>query len=183
MTRIERITTELHLQRLERLNDKALDEEIGFKMLPTQKSHIELQKRIGNYIELRGYLTISNTNRALGYLVFCQEPDVYEGIPVLQQLYVKPKHRRKGIATQLIQTLLQNDATKPNSKGCYFILESPNFVSLKLFEKLGFVKENEEEIQLIKCAWAGTIHPDFIEEYSKDKRRLAKTEKPSPTNE
>lgn len=95
---------------------------------------------------------ITTLEGPIGYLAYTKD-EGYHGLPVIRQLFVVKEERRKGHATRLVKHFLTNQCEKPDKKGCFFLIESPNDASLRLFQKLGYVRIEDKEIRFINCYW------------------------------
>lgn len=90
--------------------------------------------------------------KPVGYISFTKKKREYEGVPVIRQLFVKQEARRRGHATELVKYLLERQCYKSNSQGNSFLIESPNRKTLRLLEKLGFLKRVGQNVTLINCS-------------------------------
>ena len=71
--------------------------------------------------------------RAVGYYSELE----FKGIPILAQMYILQRYRRKGYGTLMVQDFL-------NSHRGPVGIESPNEATLQLLEKMGLIREVEE---------------------------------------
>jgi len=106
------------------LNYLAKKEEQSFKIMPRET--------------LRNYILLSR-DKFIGYLAWTQEKP-----PTLRQIFVTKEERRKRYATKLVQHFVNTQCPKPDERGALFNVESPNNASLRLLEKLGYVKMEKD---------------------------------------
>lgn len=93
---------------------------------------------------------IATLDKPVGYLAYTKD-DRLESLPVIRQLFVVKEERRKGHATRLVKYFLMNECKKADKDGNLFVIELPNDKSLRLLQKLGYVKTDKNGIQFINC--------------------------------
>ena len=119
--------------------------EINFECLPENYSsffYLDLYRRFPKTFlvaeadgDLQGYV-MCRIERGLSKLKSLR--------PVRQchvvSIAVRGQHRRKGIATKLMQTAMNNGKEEYNTSECYLEVRVGNEPAIKLYEKLGFSK-------------------------------------------
>jgi GNAT superfamily N-acetyltransferase len=87
-----------------------------------------------------------DTERFFGYVYSTIDDD---GTPVLRQIFVDESRRRSGVGTALIQYWAEKYAFPKVEK---FGIESPNYKSLGILEKLGYVRRDGDIAIGLRCS-------------------------------
>lgn len=90
---------------------------------------------------------------------FHKNPEL-EGIAMIYGVYVNSLFREKGIATQLLQKILERLQTIPSLKTARLMVNTNQAAAIKLYERFGFKKVKEEELMMAD----GQLHTEFVME-------------------
>lgn len=89
--------------------------------------------------------TEDGTNKFAGYIAASEK--LFPKYLYIQELFIEPEFQQKGVATELINTIIQH-AKNRNLKGVYVQSEYVNIPAQHIYAKLGFKKtENKTWVE------------------------------------
>jgi hypothetical protein len=91
-------------------------------------------------------------NKYVGYVLWTDDEYQNVRISTMRQLFLIREEQKKGYGTSIVKWWVENVSDKINDK---FIVESPNKLSQKILNKLGYAKFTENGISGIKCGFTG----------------------------
>lgn len=137
---------EISIQFSNHLNKDAINKE-GFNIEELHKEDRKLVKANLKNKNYKYYIAELN-KKIIGFCYFgIEECNRKEGF--IGEIFVLPKHRKKGIATQLI-AIAENWLKDNNCTKIQISVNSRDRNALKLYQKLGFVKQKNILIDLSK---------------------------------
>jgi hypothetical protein len=91
-------------------------------------------------------------NKYVGYLLWTDDDYEDVNMSTMRQLFIIKEEQKKGYGTSIVKWWVENVSNKTNDK---FVVESPNKLSQKILNKLGYAKFTENGISGIKCGFTG----------------------------
>jgi len=89
-------------------------------------------------------------NAYVGFLVWSE----YDAQATLNQIYVAPACRRRGLASAALKWWVENRADRLNER---FNVESPNASAQALLVSLGYARKEEKHVVGIKCSFVAGL--------------------------
>lgn len=94
-----------------------------------------------------GYLGYFEGTSLLGYISLSRHMPFKDPMGAcIYNLYVLPECRKRGIARELIESVLKQAQTEPHLESIYLFVHKVNTVARELYEKYGFLEDKGEHI-------------------------------------
>jgi L-amino acid N-acyltransferase YncA len=136
---------------IRRLFDEQYDEYLGFLQLNDPQRY-DIEKRERQEVDRTSFEFFLNTgssfvaeekHEVIGYVISQTMSDVHgmNDVLLVEEIAVKAKYRRKGIATALFQKIIDY-AKRHNVKQIHTAINPDNDASIKLAQRVGFNVED-----------------------------------------